>query len=144
MQPADFPNIKTLTLVGNHYVGNLLGHLDAALAVANSPDGGVYPVGTIIQLVPQEAMVKRARGMERGQPRLGVLLARHVADGHQDPDPRRDPGAQSLRPRLPVVSRPGRARNGTSVCEKDHGCDPIPLTDQLILALQQGDPRPTS
>ena len=28
------------------------------------------------------------------------------------------------------------------VCERDHGCDPIPLTDQLILALQQGDARP--
>jgi len=28
------------------------------------------------------------------------------------------------------------------VCERDHGCDPIPLTDQLILALQQGDQRP--
>jgi hypothetical protein len=29
------------------------------------------------------------------------------------------------------------------VCDRDHGCDPIPLTDEIILALQQSDPRPT-
>ena len=39
MTAADFPNINTLTKVGNHFVGNLLGHLDAALAVARLADG---------------------------------------------------------------------------------------------------------
>jgi hypothetical protein len=29
------------------------------------------------------------------------------------------------------------------VCDRDHGCDPIPLTDEIILTLQQSDPRPT-
>ena len=66
MTAADFPNINTLTKVHNHFVGNLLGHLDAALAVAHSPTGGVYPVGTLIQLVPQEAMVKRRAGWNAG------------------------------------------------------------------------------
>jgi hypothetical protein len=66
MTAADFPNIRTLTKVGHYYIGNLLGHTDEALAVARSPDGGRYPVGTLIQLVPQEAMVKRAAGWSPG------------------------------------------------------------------------------
>jgi hypothetical protein len=41
---------------------NLLGHKAEMLAVANSPDGGTYPVGTIVQLVPTEASVKRGHG----------------------------------------------------------------------------------
>src|SRR5262249_2330432 len=48
---ADFPNINTMTPVGDHFVTNVRGHLDEALAVARSPQGGKYPVGTIIQLV---------------------------------------------------------------------------------------------
>ena len=27
------------------------------------------------------------------------------------------------------------------ICEKDHGCDPVPLTPERILELQQTDPR---
>ena len=142
MQPADFPNVKTLTLVGNHYVGNLLGHLDAALAVANSPDGGVYPVGTIIQLVPQEAMVKRRAGWNAGSHDWEFFSLDTSATGT----------TILTRGATPVLNRFGldclscHAQAGAEwdlVCEKDHGCDPIPLTDQLIVALQQGDPRPT-
>ena len=61
-QPADFRNLSTMTKVRGFFVDNRLGHLPEALHVANSPEGGVYPVGTILQLVPQEAMVKRAKG----------------------------------------------------------------------------------
>ncbi len=43
-------------------INNLLGHLDEAIAVAENPEGGVYPVGTIIQHLPTEAMVKRKAG----------------------------------------------------------------------------------
>ena len=141
MQPADFPNIRSLTLVGHHYVGNLLGHLDQALGVANSPDGGVYPVGTIIQLVPQEAMVKRRAGFNAGSHDWEFFSL--------DTSPT---GTKILtRGATPVLNRFGQdclschSKAETQfdmVCERDHGCDPIPLTDQLILALQQGDPRP--
>ena len=30
--------------------------------MANDPNGGTYPVGTLIQLIPQEAMIKRHKG----------------------------------------------------------------------------------
>jgi hypothetical protein len=45
-----------MTHVRQFYVDNLLGNLDATLAVANSATGGTYPAGTVIQLVPTEAM----------------------------------------------------------------------------------------
>lgn len=43
-------------------ITNVLGHTAEALAVAENPDGGVYPVGTIIQHLPTEAMAKRGPG----------------------------------------------------------------------------------
>jgi len=41
---------------------SLNGHLAAVLAVAHKPKGAVYPVGTVLQLIPTEAMVKRHKG----------------------------------------------------------------------------------
>src|SRR5262245_42781383 len=57
-----FRCITEMTHVRQFYVDNLLGNLDATLAVANSATGGPYPPGTIIQLIPTEAMVKRDKG----------------------------------------------------------------------------------
>jgi hypothetical protein len=54
-----FRCITEMTHVRQFYVDNLLGNLDATLAVANSATGGTYPPGSVIQLVPGEAMVKR-------------------------------------------------------------------------------------
>jgi mono/diheme cytochrome c family protein len=28
------------------------------------------------------------------------------------------------------------------VCEDDHGCEPLPIDDNLIFAIQESDPRP--
>src|SRR5579863_343293 len=50
------------TQVGLSLYKNVLGHQAEMLAVASSPDGGVYPEGTVIQLVPTEASVKRFAG----------------------------------------------------------------------------------
>jgi hypothetical protein len=50
------------TVIGVSKYKNVLGHGAEMLAVANSADGGVYPVGTIIQLVPGEASAKRGEG----------------------------------------------------------------------------------
>ena len=50
-----------MTPVRGFFVDNRLGHLDEAVAIAEANEGGTYPVGTILQLVPQEAMVKRRR-----------------------------------------------------------------------------------
>ena len=59
---ADFVNINRMQRVGDHFIGSLNGHLEEALAVAQNPKDAVYPVGTVLQLVPTEAMVKRHQG----------------------------------------------------------------------------------
>lgn len=59
---TDFECIANWDQVLGFRITNKLGHLEEALAVAQSPNGGVYPVGTIIQHLPTEAMVKRAAG----------------------------------------------------------------------------------
>jgi hypothetical protein len=62
MRDQDFPALADMTQIGNFFVANKLGHLQEALAVARSPKGGTLPVGTLVQLLPQEAMVKRRPG----------------------------------------------------------------------------------
>ena len=64
MRLADFANIQGLTLPpGRSYlVANPLGHESEALAVASSATGGVFPVGSIVEVQPSERMVKRRRG----------------------------------------------------------------------------------
>jgi mono/diheme cytochrome c family protein len=138
---SDFPNINTMTPVGDHFVTNVRGHLDEALAAANSPQGGRYPVGTIIQLVPQEAMVKRAAGFSPAtndweffsldvSPTGTKILSRGGAE---------------------VLNRFGGSCSGCHgaampafdfVCGQDHGCAPLPIGPDIIKALQGADPRP--
>lgn len=56
----------TWTKIGTGaHVANLLGRRDEALAVAGNPaGGGTFPVGTVISLFPDEAMVKRGAGFD--------------------------------------------------------------------------------
>ena len=145
MEGDDFECIQDGTKVRNMYIRNDLGYLDEALAVANSPTGGTYPVGTIIQLIPEEAMVKRFEGfspethdweyfymtvsetgaevISRGSdPYVGPTGVTNVAanchDCHVKAEPQWD-----------------------MICEDDNGCDPLPFPDAAIEALQAGDPR---
>jgi len=138
---ANFPNINTMMPVGDHFVANVRGHLDEALAVAQSSQGGRYPVGTIIQLVPQEAMVKRAAGFSPAtndweffsldvSPTGTTILTRGGAE---------------------VLNRFGGSCSGCHsaadpafdfVCGQDHGCAPLPIGTDLIKAIQAADPRP--
>lgn len=59
--PEDFTCLEDAVRVDQFYVQHLDGRLDEAVAVAEAGEGQ-YPVGTLLQLVPQEAMVKRAPG----------------------------------------------------------------------------------
>ncbi|MFO7177225.1 MAG: hypothetical protein DIU78_000875 [Pseudomonadota bacterium] len=61
MKPENFTCIADWEKVLGFRITNLLGHLDEALAVAQSGTG-TYPVGTVIQHLPTEAMVKRRKG----------------------------------------------------------------------------------
>jgi hypothetical protein len=64
MKLQDFANIQGLRHPAgrNYLVANPLGHESEALAVASSPTGGTFPVGSIVEVQPREVMVKRRRG----------------------------------------------------------------------------------
>jgi hypothetical protein len=141
MQAADFKNLHDMTPVRGFFVDNELGHLKEAVAIAEKNQGGAYPVGTILQLFPQEAMIKRRKGYNAktsdweffslATDASGTKILTHGADK--------------------VVNRFGgncaschELAKGKfdMVCEKNHGCEPLPIGEDLIHALQAADPRP--
>jgi hypothetical protein len=138
---ADFVNITTMTPVGDRYIGSLNGHLAAALAVAHSPTGGVYPVGTVIQLVPQEAMVKRYKGYSPATRDWEFFSLSVSAEG-----------TDILKSGTTNISNPAggcaSCHSATQpprfdfVCTKSHGCPGLTLTDEVIASIQHDDPRP--
>jgi len=142
MTGEDFECILNWTKVSPYYLTNKRGHLTEALAVANSPTGGTFPPGTIIQLFPTEAMVKRAPGWNpttndweffflivstsgttiatRGAEETVNRFGGNCFNCHNKAEPQWD-----------------------LICDDDHGCDPLPafVDDAFIEALQQADPR---
>lgn len=135
-----FSCIRDMTPVRGFYIDNLLGDLEATKAVAESEEGGIYPPGSVIQLVPTEVMVKReeghspstndweffelnvsAQGSEintRGFDDVVNRFGGNCLDCHEKAEPQWD-----------------------MVCEQNHGCDPIPLSALMVRAIQKTDPR---
>jgi hypothetical protein len=134
-----FHCITEMTQVRQFYVDNVLGNLDATLAVANSATGGTYPAGSVIQLIPGEAMVKLDRGSNSATHDWEFFQLDVSKDGTQI----------QKRGFAEVANRSGsclgchvQARpQWDLVCEMDHGCAPIPVTRAMIGALQRTDPR---
>jgi len=137
-----FQCIREMTPVRGFYVDNLYGAdaLADTLAVAESDSGGVYPPGSVVQLVPTEVMVKREAGFSAATRDWEFFELDVSADG------------TSIRARGTdeVVNRFGgncldchiKARpEWDLVCEQTHGCDPIPLAPVMVKAIQKTDPR---
>ncbi len=134
-----FRCITEMTRVRQFYVDNLLANLDATLTTANSATGGTYPAGTVIQLVPTEAMVKRDKGVSPVTHDWEFFELDISSDGTEI----RKRGFAEVANRFGncfachIQARP----QWDLVCEKDHGCAPIPVTRAMIGALQRTDPR---
>lgn len=136
-----FKCIRTMTPVRGFYVDNLQGDLKGTVAVANSATGGVYPPGSVVQLVPTEVMVKRDAGFNAATKDWEFFELDAKSDG-----------TSVIRTRgfVDVVNRFGgncfachvKAKpEWDLICETGHGCDAIPLTPVMIKALQKTDPR---
>ena len=86
-----------------------------------------YPVGTFLQLLPDEAMVKHPRQTFPETNGWGFF---HL-----------DLSGQGTK----IRTRGDQTVNFQGVrcfsCEKGHGCAPVPLDDQKIAELQGKDPR---
>ena len=135
-----FNCMREMTPVRHFYVDNLLGDIDSTLAAANAPKGAIYPVGSVVQLVPTEVMVKRELGtspatgdwefFELAVNEKGSKIAKR---GFVDVKNRF--GGNCFACHLPAK------KNWDFICESGHGCDPIPINHKMTGALQRSDPR---
>jgi len=113
-----------------------------------------YPVGTIFQVIPFEAMVKHERGAipktrdwefftldanatgtkitDRGENVLEIFDMVSAAAGAAMSDHSRG---------VTCLSCHQGAATHDFICEKGHGCAPIPLNDAQLAKLQASDPR---
>ena len=98
-----------------------------------------YPKGTILQLIPTEAMVKHDRAAFPNTNGWEFFALKVSADGTAI----QDRGDKVLNTSLkkPCLECHSPAAKFDFVCEKGHGCAPIPVTDQQIAAMQSADPR---
>lgn len=135
-----FSCLENMTKVRHFFVDNLLGDLDATLAVAESTDGGIYPPGSVVQLVPTEVMVKHPVGFNAATRDWEFFELDVSAEG------------SSIRNRgfVDVVNKFGgncfachikAEPKYDLICEQGHGCDEIPVTREMIAAIQAQDPR---
>jgi hypothetical protein len=100
-----------------------------------------YPVGTILQLVPFEAMVKHPR--EKFPKTNGwEFFALDVSEQGTKIRDRGD-NVVNLAQGIPCLNCHEPAARFDFVCEKNHGCAPIPFDDQKIRELQMADARCT-
>jgi hypothetical protein len=137
---ASFRSLHDMTPVRGFFVDNLLGDLDGTLRVAHSASGGEYPPGTVLQLVPTEAMVKHRPGFDRATRDWEFFALDVSARGTKI----------VTRGAADVVNRFGgncaachaaAQSKFDMVCEHDHGCAPLPIGDNVIRAIQRADPR---
>ena len=136
---ASFKCITEMTHVRHFYVDNLVGNLAGTVKVAQAATGD-YPVGSVLQLVPTEVMVKRDKGFNANtrdweffelniSPTSSTIHVRGV----QDVNNRFGGNCFNCH----VKARP----EFDLVCDNNHGCDGIPITRAMSGALQRTDPR---
>jgi hypothetical protein len=137
-----FKCLQEMTPVRGFFVANLLGKLDDTLKVAKSPTGGRYPPGSVVQLVPTEVMVKHKEGWNPATKDWEFFELTVSNEGSKI----------NVRGVTDVVNRFGGNCFGCHVaakpewdliCEKDHGCAPLPIPTERIVAIQKADPRCT-
>jgi hypothetical protein len=137
-----FKCITQMTHVRHFYVDNLAGNLKGTVKVAEAATGD-YPVGSVLQLVPTEVMVKREKGFNAGTRDWEFFELNVSPDGSTI----RTRGIQDVNNRFGgncfnchVKAHP----EYDLVCDNNHGCDPIPITRAMSAALQHTDPRCTN
>lgn len=137
---SDFNCINDMAPVRGFFVSNLSGDLESTLAVANSPEGGTYPAGSVVQLVPTEVMVKHPEGTSPATKDWEFFELTVSPEGSKI----------AKRGFVDVNNRFGGNCLGCHakakpqwdmICETGHGCDPIPLTKAMVNVIQKTDPR---
>ena len=135
-----FHCMTDMTRVRHFYIDNLAGNLKGTVRVAESATGGIYPVGSVVQLVPTEVMVKREKGFNPVTHDWEFFELDVAKNGSKI----RTRGFVEVNNRFGgncfachIKARP----EWDLVCDSSHGCDPIPITHNMMGALQRTDPR---
>ncbi len=136
---SSFKCITDMTPVRHFYVDNLLGNVAGTVAVATA-DKGEYPEGSVLQLMPNEVMIKHEKGFNPEtrdweffyidvDANGSKIFARGFADVNNRLGQNCFACHSQAKPEFDFV------------CEQDHGCAPIPITPAMFDALQRTDPR---
>ena len=134
-----FKCILDMTPVKHFYVDNLLGNLPATVAVANAGTGD-YPEGSVLQVMPNEVMVKHEKGFSPATRDWEFFWIDLDKNGQKI----FTRGFAEVNNRLGLNCFACHVKAKPEfdfVCEIDHGCDPIPVTRAMFGALQRTDPR---
>ena len=134
-----FKCITEMTPVRHFYVDNLLGNLTGTTAVASAGRGD-YPEGSVVQLIPNEVMIKHEKGFNpatRDWEFFYIDVDEHGSKifrrGFVEVNNRFDQNCFACH----VQAR----AEFDFICEENHGCAPIPVTRAMFGALQRTDPR---
>ena len=136
---STFKCMLKMTAVRHFFVDNLAGNLEGTVAVAKA-GRGEYPEGSVLQLIPNEVMVKQKKGFSPGTNDWEFFAlesdkngSRIVSRGTQDVN-------NFLGLNCFECHKAARAEFDL-VCDQDHGCAPSPLTRSMFHAIQHTDPR---
>ena len=137
---SSFHCIRDMTSVRHFYVDNLLGDVAGAVVVAKAGQGN-YPTGSVLQLMPNEVMVKHEKGFDPATLDWEFFFYIDVDENGSKIFRR---GFTDVNNRLGMncfnCHKEAKAEFDM-VCEQDHGCTPIPITLAMFGALQRTDPR---
>lgn len=134
-----FKCLAQMTPVRHFFVDNLLGKLDETVAVASAGKGD-YPEGSIVQVMPNEVMIKQQKGFSPATRDWEFLWIDVDKNGSKIFT--RGVAEVNNRFGLNCFACHVKARPEFDlICETDHGCDPIPVTKAMFGALQRTDPR---
>lgn len=136
---ASFRCMLDMTRVGDFYVDNLSGDLEQTIKVAKAGTGE-YPEGSLIQLVPNEAMVKQQKGFSPITKDWEFFYIDVDKDGSKIF--RRGFIEVNNRFEMNCFACHVKAKAEFDLtCRTGQGCDPIPITRAMFGALQRTDPR---
>ncbi|MEO6022064.1 MAG: hypothetical protein ABIP64_02915 [Burkholderiales bacterium] len=134
-----FKCITAMTPVRHFFVDNLLGKLEETVAVAKAGSGD-YPEGSVLQLMPNEVMIKQQKGFSpttRDWEFFWIDIDKNGSKIFTR-------GFAEVNNRFGLNCFTCHVKAEAKfdfVCEDGHGCDAIPVTRPMFGALQHTDPR---
>ncbi len=136
---GSFRCITQMTPVRHFFVDNLAGNLAGTVAVAQAGKGD-YPEGSVLQIMPNEVMVKQQKGFNPATRDWEFFWIDNTKEGSKI----FTRGFAEVNNRLGLNCFACHVKAEPVydfVCEQGHGCDPIPVTRPMFGALQRTDPR---